>query len=102
MLKFLTCDFMRSNINSINKIFKGKTNIITCLFHFIQILWRKANSLHLRNKNYIRNTKLLIFNLKLLPFLKYEDMLNFYQEIKKQNIFNDNLYDIFFTYLEKN
>ena len=100
--KFLTCDFMKSNLNSIKNIFKEDTKIITCYFHFIQILWRKANSLHLRNKNYIQTTKLLIFNLKLLPFLKFDDMLKFYKEIKRQNIFNDNLYDIFFTYLEKN
>ena len=58
--------------------------------------------MHLRNKNYNQTTKLLIFNLKLLPFLKFDDILKFYKEIKRQNLFDDNLYDIFFTYLEKN
>ena len=52
-------------------------------------------SLHLRNKNYIEKTKILIFNLKILLFLEFENMLKFYQDIKKQNIFNDELYDIF-------
>ena len=100
--KFITCDFMKSNINAIYNIFKDNTKIITCFFHYVQCLWRKANSFHLRNKNYIENTKVLIFNLKILPFLEYENMFKFYKEIKIQSIFNDIMYDNFFNYLEKN
>ena len=85
--KYITCDFMKSNLNAI-KI----THIITCFFHLIQSCWRKANKFHLRNKNYKENTKELIANLKLLPFLDNKNMKLFYNEIKKQNKFKDEFF----------
>ena len=91
---------MKSNLNAI-KINYEDTHIITCFFHLIQSWWRKANKFHLRNKNYKENTKELIANLKLLPFLDNKNMKLFYNEIKKQNKFKDEFYGLFFNYMEK-
>ena len=98
---YITCDFMKSNLNSIRKNFKNNTKIITCFFHLVQCWWRKANHLHLRNKNYKENTKELINNLKLLPFLDIKNMIKFYEEIKRQKKFDDEFYELFFKYMEK-
>ena len=51
--KYLTYDFLRAHIKAVTNIYKNESKIITCFFHYIKCLWRKANSLHLRNKNYI-------------------------------------------------
>ena len=52
------------------------------LFHLVQSWWRKANILGLRKKNIVNKTSLLIFNLKLLPFLNYGKALEFYLKLK--------------------
>ena len=46
--------------------------IITCFFHLMQAWWGKVSKLGLGRKNYITKTKILIFNLEMLPFMEYE------------------------------
>ena len=72
-----------------------------CLFHFIQCLWRKINSLGLRKKEFIKKSKCLSFNIKLLDFIKVEDIEDSYNCIKNSNIFDDDKYTLFFIYFEK-
>ena len=68
--KYITIDFALGNIKAINNIFSNSnTKIITCLFHLMQSWWRKAGNLGLRKKKYIRDTKTILFNLELLPFM---------------------------------
>ena len=43
-----------------------------------KMLVEKANSLGLRKKNYIKETKVMIFNLELIPFMDLESARNFY------------------------
>jgi len=57
--------------------------IITCFFHLVQAWWRKASKLGIRRKSYIKNTKILIFNLEMLPFMEYEKPNKFLYIIKK-------------------
>jgi len=46
-------------------IFKNNNNIkiIPCFFHLLQCWWKKASSLGLRKKKYIKEIKVIIFNL---------------------------------------
>ena len=61
--KLISCDFGKGNLKNFKNIY-GEDNkrIITCFFHLTQAWWKKANSLNLRNKKYIKTTKVLIFN----------------------------------------
>ena len=93
----ITCDFSKSNISSIKKVYP-KTTIITCFFHLIQAWWRKAALFKLRTKNIITKTRTLIFNLKLLPFMNKDTAIDFYNEIK--NTFDDEIFNEFYEYFE--
>ena len=55
-------DFEKSLINAIKKNFP-ETIINGCFFHYIKLLWKKAKSLSLCNKNNLKNTKLVILYL---------------------------------------
>ena len=81
--KILTFDFAKSNINAIKEVFKNNNNIklIPCFFHLLQIWWRKASSLGLRKKRYIKDTKLMFYNLQLIPFMSFETAKEFYSTI---------------------
>ena len=51
-----------------------------------------------RKKEYIRKTKLLVLNLKLLPFMSYKNATEFYCKIKEEY---KEVYCIFFDYFEQ-
>ena len=71
--------------------------IISCFFHLIQAWWRKLNKLGFRKKNIIKKTKVLVINLKLLPFMNHDKALEFYKEIK--NEYNKD-FETFFEYFD--
>ena len=56
--KFVTFDFAKANINAIKEVFKNNNNvkIIPCFFHLLQCWWKKASSLGLRKKKYIKKS----------------------------------------------
>ena len=74
---YLNFYFGAANSKAVKEIFKEKNNItiITCLFHLLQCWWRKAGAIGLRKRKYINNTKVMLFNMKLLPFMKIEEIL---------------------------
>ena len=51
-----------------------------CLLHLIQAWWKKMSKLRFRKKEYINKTKILILNLKLLPFMTYKNAIEFYKK----------------------
>lgn len=97
---FMTCDFAKANITALNSVFENdKCEIITCLFHLVQSWWRKATKLGLRKKKFINTTKIIIFNLKMLPFMERNDAIEFYKKIKEiPNNYED--FSDFFEYFE--
>ena len=75
--KFINIDFSKVEENAILEVYKNdKIKILFCLFHFVQCLWRKINSLGLRKKEFIKKSKCLIFNIKLLAFIKIEEKIH--------------------------
>ena len=101
--KFINIDFSKAEENAILEVYKNdKIKIVFCLFHFLQCLWRKINSLGLRKKEFIKKSKCLIFNIKLLAFIKVEDIEDSFNFIKNSDIFDDDKYTLFFNYFEKN
>ena len=73
---------------------------VTCFFHLVQLWWRKALALGLRKKNYVETTRVLIFNLEILPFKEEEDAKYFYNKIKNHELFEDEKYEEFFKYFD--
>jgi len=63
-----------------------QTKIFCCFFHYSQLLWRKANKLHLKDKNAIEITKDLILNLKVLHFTDVREINERFKKLK--SIFN--------------
>ena len=96
----ITFDFCLSNIKAINEIYdKDEITIIPCFFHFVQCLWRKASNLGLRKKKNVHRTRILMFNLKLLPFLEENKAKQFYKLIKDD--FTEEKYEAYFEYFER-
>ena len=83
--KYITFDFGSANLKAVKEIFVKEQDIIyiTCLFHLLQCWWRKAGSIGLRKKNYIKDTKLMLFNFELLPFLEIDEARDFYNAVLK-------------------
>ena len=102
--KFISCDFGLGNLKGFKNVYGDSgTKIITCFFHLSQAWWKKANSLGLRKKIYIKDTRVLIFNLQRLAFLNYDNGIKLYKKIKSRKEYKDieNYLD-FFDYFEKN
>ena len=100
--KYLTIDFSKSEENAINRIYENKTKIIFCFFHLVHCLWRRINNLSLRKKEFIKISKALIFNIKLLAFIKIDKIEESYNCIKNSELFKGEKYQEFFSYFDRN
>ena len=100
--QLLTFDFGKANLKAIKEIFKNnkEIKIIPCLFHLLQCWWRKASLLGLRKKKYIQNTKLMMFNLELIPFMNLKTAREFYGKLA-DNIPKLENYEKFLDYFEE-
>ena len=65
-------DFEKPLQNAIKKNFP-KAQVDGCYFHFVKLLWTKAKTLGLTTKNRLKITKILIFILKLIPFIDIDN-----------------------------
>ena len=98
--QFMTFDFCLANIKAINETFANEdVIIIPCFFHFVQCLWRKASSIGLRKKSNLHKTRVLMINMKILPFLEKDKAIDFYKLIKEE--FSEDKYEPFFDYFER-
>jgi len=75
-------DFEQGLINSIKKNFENST-IDGCFFHFVKLLWNKAKLLGLCKSGKLKMTKILIFMLKIIPFIEYDDRQNFFEKNRR-------------------
>ena len=101
--KYITIDFSKAEENAIKEVYKNENvEIIYCLFHFVQCLWRKLNSLGLRKKEFIKLSKSLVFNIKILAFIKLEKVEESYNDIKNSNLYKNEKFTPFFKYLDNN
>ena len=97
--KIITFDFCIANIKALKEIYEHENvTFIPCFFHFVQCLWRKASNLGLRKKLNIHRTRILMLNMKLLPFLEKNKAREFYKLIKEE--FSEEKYEAFYDYFE--
>jgi hypothetical protein len=66
-IKFM-CDFEKSLLKAIKQEFNN-SKINGCFFHYVKALWKKVRKLGLTKSKYLENTKLIVFALKLYPFI---------------------------------
>ena len=92
-------DFQKSSAKAIKKVFP-RIYLIKCFFHFIQSMHKHIIKLKL-NKNENKNEIFeILFNIKLLSFVKPENIPLIYKKIKKK--YNNKKFADFFNYFEKN
>ena len=65
---------------------------------FYSMLVEKSKLSWIKEKNFVNKTKLIIFNLKLLPFLEFDTAIEFYKKIKEKYMSNE--YQSFLKYFE--
>ena len=58
------------------------------LFHYVKILWEKAKRFGLSTKVDIKVTKILLFILKLMPYIQYEERVELLTKI--EDFYNNN------------
>lgn len=73
-------DFEEGLQKSIKTIFP-KVKINGCHFHYVKILWEKAKQYGLCSKKDIKYTKILLFLLKLLPYLAIDERSELFNKI---------------------
>ena len=95
--KFITIDFNKACFKAIFKLFKN-INIIPCYFHLMKNCYKKLPKLKRKNPN----QKLaldLISNIKILCFIKKDEVKEFFNKIKAKY---NKKFNNFLKYFEKN
>ena len=93
-----TSDFNKASNKAIKKVFP-KVYVIKCFFHFVQALWKNFKKYKLADRDNIKETKELAFNLKKLAFTDPENISKIYKKILKK--YKDKKYDEFFKYFNR-
>ena len=94
-------DFEKGLINSVKKNFENVT-IDGCYFHFLKLLWNKEKLLGLCKFSKLKITKILIFMLKIIHFIEYDDRKQFFDKIEKYYSLSKEGYKNFVSYYKKN
>ncbi len=94
-------DFEKSLQKSIKTNFPNLV-IDGCYFHYVKLLWGKAKKLGLCKKEELKNTKILLFVLIIIPFLKVDDKVDVFEKIEELFTNKDNGYRKMVAYFRKN
>ena len=94
-------DFEKGLQKSIKKNFENSV-IDGCYFHFVKILWAKAKNNGLCTKKYIKNTKVILFIFKLMPFIDIDKRAKLFDKLKEYFSMEDNKYKNLITYYKNN
>ena len=74
-------DFEVALQKSVKKNFQNSI-IDGCYFHYTKLLWEKAKKLSLCTKKDIKYTKIIIFILKLMPYLPENEKLDLFKNLE--------------------
>ena len=77
----IMADFEYGLRKAIKEIFPN-FSLKGCYFHYIKNIWVKAKKLGLCRKKYIEKTRLIIFALKIITFIKSDNIDNFFTQLK--------------------
>ena len=94
-------DFEKGLMNAVKKNFDD-VKIDGCYFHFLKLLWTKAKNLGLCKVNKLKRTKILIFMLKIIPFIEIDDREMFFKRIEEYYSLHKEGYEKMVSYYKKN
>ena len=95
-------DFEPAIQNSVREIFPN-AKINGCYFHFVKILWGKAKKYGLCTKKDMKYTKILLFVLKLMPYMSIDERDELFENIEKfYGEISNNKYAKLIRYYKKN
>ena len=75
-------DFEPGLQNAVKKIFKG-VQINGCYFHYVKILWDHAKKYGLCTKDELKKVKILIFILKLFPYMDIDEKEQLFNKVEE-------------------
>ena len=99
--KRIMLDFEKGLINAVKEKFSNSI-IDGCFFHFSKLLWSKAKYLGMCNKKEIIKTKLLMFILKLIPFMKPDNREEFFRNLEQYFSNSEEKHKKMVLYFKKN
>ena len=94
-------DFEKSMIKAIKINFEN-ARIDGCYFHYVKLLWSRAKKYGLCSQRMLKNTKIILFILKILPFVFPDDRNNIFEKLENFYVKEDNNYKKLFLYYKKN
>jgi hypothetical protein len=94
------CDFEKSLIKCIREEF-DEARIYGCFFHYIKALWKKCRNLGLTKKKLLNHSKIIIFSLKIYPFIIKKNKDKYIKEIYDYALSIDKNYKSFVDYFKK-
>ena len=75
-------DFETGLQNAVKKIFEG-VQINGCYFHYTKNLWDHAKKYSLCTKDELKNVKVLIFILKLFPYIDIDEKEQLFKKVEE-------------------
>ena len=75
-------DFKKGLQNAVKKIFEG-VQINGCYFHYTKNLWDHVKKYGLFTKDEIKNIKVLIFILKLFPYIDIDEKEQLFKKVEE-------------------
>ena len=99
--KRIIIDFEKGLQKAVKKNFPEST-IDGCYFHYVKLLWGKAKKFGMCRKNDIQTTKILLFVLKILPFLREDDKVDVFDKLEELFLNHENKYKKMIAYYKKN
>jgi len=75
-------DFEISLQNAIKTVFEN-IKISGCYFHYVKILWQKSKIFGLCTKNEMKITKILLFILKIMPYMEIDDREDIFKKLEE-------------------
>ena len=94
-------DFEKSLQNAVKNNFPNAI-INGCYFHYVKLLWEKAKKLGLCKKNDIKYTKIVIFLLKIIPYMIGDEKYELFKNLEEFFKNNEKGYENILNYYKKN
>ena len=99
--KRIMIDFEKGLQKAVKKNFPDSI-IDGCYFHYVKLLWGKAKKFGMCKKNDLPITKILLFILKILPFLRVDDKAKVFDKLEELFLNHENKYKKMIAYYKKN
>jgi hypothetical protein len=98
--KRIIIDFEKGLQKAIKQNFPDST-IDGCYFHYVKLLWGKAKKFGMCKKNELSTTKILLFVLKIFPFLRLDDKIEVFFKLEELFLNSENKYRKMIAYYKK-